>query len=153
MSANEPVAPPRSGGSAKTIAAVLVLIAFMSGALVGVVGDRIYLFHHRGRFPGRALKFVTARIVSRLDRELHLSPDQRRAIEQILERHSARIANVWAGVHSQVRKEIEQTNGEIEQVLTPDQREKFGKMKMHMAPHRSPRASAPGTTATSPSDT
>jgi Spy/CpxP family protein refolding chaperone len=60
-------------------------------------------------------------MVDRLDRHLDLTDAQRAKIEQIIEQH-----------HRSIGKEIETANAEIDLVLTPEQRQKFAKMRMHL---------------------
>ena len=110
---------------------VVVIIAFVAGILVGVVGDHLLFIHH---VFGRG--FVAGRIVARLDRELHLTPQQKTQVQQILDRHRTRIDAVMSGVRPQVRQEIDATNAEIEKILTPEQRAQFAKMRMRMPGHR-----------------
>ena len=110
---------------------VVVIIAFVTGILVGVVGDHLLFIHHV--FPRG---FVAGRIADRLDRELHLSPQQKTQVQQILDRHHTRIDAIMSGVRPQVRQEIDSTNAEIEKILTPEQRAQFAKMRMRMPGHR-----------------
>lgn len=155
MSVSEPV-PPQNGSRAKTIAVIVVIVAFVSGALVGIVADRLYLMRQRRHFPSHMARAMTPRIVHHLDRQLQLDPEQRRKVTEILERHRERIDAISGGVRPQIRAEIEKANAEIEEILTPGQREKFGKLKLRM--HRRPRGavrekgatSLEGTTRTEP---
>lgn len=129
MSVTDPVTPPR-GTSTKLVATIVVLIAFLGGLAIGVIGDRLWLIH---RPPG-ARHFVshvfTERILHKLDDELALTPQQHQQVKQILEAHAARIQQLTDAVRPQVRQQIEQNNAEIERVLTPDQRAKFEKLRM-----------------------
>jgi hypothetical protein len=110
-----------------TIIAVIALaVTFVAGVAVGVVGDRI--FHRRGPMP----QFATQALVQRLDRRLELNDVQEKKVAEIIERHHSRIESHFAGVRPRVREEIEQANREIEQVLTPEQRAEFQKMKMRL---------------------
>jgi hypothetical protein len=109
----------------------VVIIAFVAGVLVGVAGDHLLFIHHvfsRG--------FVAGRIADRLDRELHLSAQQKTQVQQILDRHRKRIDVITSGVRPQVRQEIDSTNAEIEKILTPEQRAQFAKMRMRMPGRR-----------------
>jgi Spy/CpxP family protein refolding chaperone len=110
---------------------VVVIIAFVAGILVGVAGDHLLFIHHL--FPRG---FVAGRIVERLDRELHLTPQQKTQVQQILDRHRARIDAITSSVRPQVRQEIDTTNAEIEKILTPEQRAQFAKMRMRMPGRR-----------------
>jgi hypothetical protein len=122
------VTPTPSPSSTRTTAVVVVIVAFIAGGFVGLAADHIFLVHHL--FFSRG--FAAHRIVERLDRELNLTPQQKTAVQQIIERHRARIDAIMGGVRPQVRRELDATNAEIEKVLTPDQRDKFAKMRMRM---------------------
>lgn len=137
MSVSEPVPPP-ARAKATTIAAVVIVLAFIAGLLIGVVGDRVWMFHFRDRVFGHGGRGggMTRFIVARLDRELQLSAQQKDEVTRILDAHRQRIDAITAGVRPQVRREIDQSNAEIEKILTPDQRTKFEKMKMRMLPRR-----------------
>ena len=133
MSETDPAPPRRSTTKTTVIAAIVLVVTFAAGVLVGVFIDRIAFRRGYDRVP----RFATAAMVTRLDRHLDLTPEQRKQIEAILERRHARINEVWSEVRPRVRREIEQTNEEIARVLTAEQRVEFEKMKMRLGPrHR-----------------
>ena len=82
------------------------------------------------------MRFMSDRVLHRLDRELDLSDAQRAQIEKILVARTSRIVGVWSGIGPEVRREIDATNAEIERVLNPDQRAKFQKLKMRFLRRR-----------------
>ncbi|HXG58816.1 MAG TPA: hypothetical protein VNL91_07320 [Thermoanaerobaculia bacterium] len=135
MSAIDPATAPR-GTRAKTTAVLVVIVTFVAGALVGVAADRFYLASRRDRFPSYFARAMTPRIVKHLDRRLDLTPDQRRQVEEVLERHRGRIDAISRATRPQIRREIEAANAEIEKILTPEQRERFAKMKMRIHQRR-----------------
>ena len=71
-------------------------------------------------------------MLNRLDRRLDLTDAQRKQVEEILRRRHARINAMWSGVRPRVRAEVDATNAEIAKVLTPEQRAKFERMRMHL---------------------
>lgn len=110
-----------------------MIAVFIGGMLVGIAGDRFYLFRQHRLFPsGPAAPFATGRIVEHLDRELHLTPQQKTAVQRIIDQHHVRIDGVMSGVQPQVRAELEAANAEIEKILTPQQREEFKKIRMRV---------------------
>lgn len=131
MSATDP-APRRGKGSTTLVAALVILATFVAGALLGAVLDRVWLFA-RGPHPPHP---PAAFIVDRLDRRLHFTPDQRKQVLLIIERRQENIGLIWASVRPRVRQEIDQTNAEIERVLTPEQRKEFDKIRMRLQPRR-----------------
>lgn len=128
-----PATPPR-GTSTKLVATIVVLIAFLGGLVIGVIGDRLWLIH---RPPGArrfASHVITERILQKLDNDLSLTPQQHQQVKQILEAHAARMQQISESVRPQIRQEIDQNNAEIARVLTPEQRTKFEQLKMQFLP-------------------
>lgn len=101
-----------------TLVAILVLaVTFTAGAAVGVFAA--HFAHIRGEHMPPVFPMV-----NRLDRRLDLTDQQRAQVEQIIRRrHTA----IMASVHA----EIEQANAEITRILTPEQRKKFERIKLH----------------------
>ena len=117
-----------------TIAAVVVLVlTFGAGFIGGAAAHHLWFAHREGVRP-----FMTHAMVNRLDRRLDLTDTQRKQIEEILRRRHRNIDAMWSGVRPRVRAEVEATNAEIAKVLTPAQRAKFEKIRMHLL-HRAGR--------------
>ena len=116
-----------------TLLAIFVLgVTFAAGIAVGVFGA--FMMHRRG--DGRIPPFAAPAMVNRLDRHLDLTDEQRAKITAIMEKRHQRINSLWQQVRPRVDQEIAATNAEIEKILTPEQREKFQKMKMFLRrPH------------------
>ena len=130
---SDPTPPAtRTPRSAKSLAVITVLASLIVGFILGVVGDRIWMFHH-GPFGGRhGSRFTTERMVNRLDRELKFSTEQRQAVTRIVEARHQRIDAIFRGFQPQIRGEIDATNAEIEKLLTAEQKAKFEAMKMRV---------------------
>lgn len=114
------------------VAILVVVLTFIAGVTVGVFASHIMILrggHGAGFFP-------TKPMVNRLDRRLDLSDAQRVQVEEIIRRHRASIERTWSGMHPHVRAEIEQANAEISRILTPEQRTKFERMKLHLGARR-----------------
>ena len=110
-----------------------MIVAFIAGLIVGIAGDRFYLFRSHRLFPSRkSADFAAHHIVDRMDRELHFTAEQKAQVQQIIDRHRVRIDALMSGVRPQVRQELDASNAEIEKILTPDQRVQFSKMRMKM---------------------
>ncbi len=120
----------------RTAAIVVVIVAFLAGILVGVAGDHLYLIHNGRLFPRHAARFAADRLADRLAGELELTPRQKTQVQQIIERHHAKIDAIMSNVRPQVRGEIDATNAEIETILTPAQRTKFATLRMHVGSRR-----------------
>jgi Spy/CpxP family protein refolding chaperone len=135
--------PTRSRSSSAAIAVIVVLVALVTGIVIGVAGDRLYLLHTRQWFPRRIIDAAPAHIVEHLDHELHFTPQQRTQVEQIVNRGRQRVDAIMDNLRPQMHQQLEQSNAEIEAILTPEQRTKFEKMKIRMrhgeherGPHR-----------------
>ena len=74
------------------------------------------------QMPPHALR---TNFVERLDRDLRLTPDQRRRIEKIVGESQERTKELWKEHGQPFRKEIQETKERIRTVLTPEQRERF----------------------------
>ena len=134
MSESEPVTPPRRS-NAKWLAALVVVVAFVSGVLVGIAASHFMMRRgHRQHIPKRAAHFMA----ERLDRRLDLTDEQEKKIEAIIARRHERMEQIWGSVHPRVRAEIDATNNEIAAVLTPEQRVRFEKIKMRVNSGRQP---------------
>ena len=120
----------------RTAAIVLVIVAFIAGILVGVAGDHLYLIHNGRLSPRHTARFSADRMAERLAGELELTPQQKTQVQQIIERHRAKIDAIMSNVRPQVRGEIDATNAEIETILTPAQRTKFATLRMNVAARR-----------------
>ncbi len=113
-----------------TIVAILVVaVTFTAGVAVGVFAAHIV--HVRGEHMPPV--FPTKMMVNRLDRRLDLTDQQRVQVEQIIRRHHTAITTMWRGLHPRVHSEIEQANAEITRILTPEQRKKFERIKLHIS--------------------
>ena len=110
------------------IAALVVLVTFLFGVAVGVFGAHMAILMHRDRLGNLA----ASAIVRRLDHSLDLTRVQRKKVEEIVDRHHARINSIWTSVRPRVGDEIDAANAEIERILTPAQRRKFGRLRLHL---------------------
>jgi Spy/CpxP family protein refolding chaperone len=125
------------------MAAVVVVVAFIAGILVGVAGDHLYLIHNGRLSPRRSARFAADRMADNLSRSLDLTPQQKTQVQQIIERHRTKIDATMSTVRPQVRKELDATNAEIDTILTPQQRTKFAAVRMQMEARRRERGQTP----------
>jgi Spy/CpxP family protein refolding chaperone len=131
VSVSDPViaTPPRGSKKTIIIAAIVVLVAFVSGAIAGMLIEHVHLMR---RMHGRTSRFAPQSMVRRLDKTLDLTPEQHTKVEEIVMRHHQRIVALTESVRPRVRQELEAANREIEAVLTPEQREKFAQLRLHL---------------------
>lgn len=118
-------------------AAALLAVAFLLGLVVGGLGHellhlrRISAWHHGGARPPE-LGFL----VRRLERRLDLSPEQVRRVEEIVERTGRDFQELHREIAPRVHRRLEETRAEIEEVLTPAQREELRRLGPALLPER-----------------
>jgi len=129
---------------------VVVIVAFVAGILVGVAGDHLYLVRNGRLFPRHASGFSSAHMADRLRRDLDLTDAQKTQVQEIIERHHAKIEATMNTVRPAVHQELDATNVEIETVLTPEQRTKFATLRMRMDARRRDRKAGSSRTDQAP---
>ena len=99
-----------------------LIVAFAAGLVGGVFGDRYYLQkrHDRGRPHPPSLE--------RMAKDLGLSADQQEQIKKIFERNEAKLKELRADMHDQLRSIRAELKKEIDSVLTAEQRQKIETM-------------------------
>lgn len=114
-------------GTKTTIIAVLVLVlTFTVGFVAGFAVHRVM------GPPGPGHAGAPRMMLRHLDFRLDLTDAQRTQIESILERRHQRLAEIRDTTRPRMLAEINAANAEIEKVLTPEQREKFASMRLHL---------------------
>ena len=122
----------------RPVALLSIACVFLVGILVGALGTHLLYVRSfprpdelpRGGRPGlRGGPAVGPRFAERLERQLGLSEEQRREIDEIL-RESRKESN---GLHDEmlprIRAQVERTRQRIFEVLTPEQREEFERLR------------------------
>jgi Spy/CpxP family protein refolding chaperone len=143
-----PTPPARSGVNARLVAGLVVVLALITGILVGVAADRRMLMHwHHGggmspfggsmRGPhghGGPSDAMRQRFAS----ELGLTPRQVAQVDSIMSRRMAERRALEDSVAPRMRSLLDSTRADIEQVLTPEQRQKFESWRAHHGDGRRP---------------
>jgi hypothetical protein len=75
--------------------------------------------------------------LERLDREVHLTPEQRERIEKILAEGQERNRQLWERILPDMRREMQQTHERIRAVLDPEQRQRFEELMKQRPPRKS----------------
>ena len=115
--------------SARTSMILALVASFLFGATAGAIGAFVTVHavaeHHHGGPPkfGHGPRPMMGRLGSRLE----LTPDQKQRFNQILDRSHGRMSALR-----------ESTQVELEQVLTPAQRERWQQMEHRMLRFRPP---------------
>jgi hypothetical protein len=90
---------------------------------------------------------INERIVHRMHRDLGLSEEQRRQIQDIIHQHRENLQELHLEVQPRLEEELEQMRQEVENVLTPEQARRWNKryQRLHKnwLPHLEPPAGRP----------
>lgn len=105
---------------------VLLLLVFIAGISIGVVGTR-YVIRRDIRQAIRKPEFVRLRIERELTRELALDAIQRAKLDEILVNLQQEIAKARAERQPRIRPLLSDTQRRLNEILTPEQQLKFEK--------------------------
>lgn len=110
-----------------------VAVIFIAGAASGALASRALAPRREPKqqiapplpvSSERRLDYLT-----RLDREVQLTPEQRQKVEAILAESQKRMKELWQQIEPQTRQEYQRTRKDISELLTPEQREKMKRMR------------------------
>jgi Spy/CpxP family protein refolding chaperone len=105
-------------------AAVLVLVVFLLGALLGGVGNHVW----GERVWGKQIvntQPTRNEIVGELTRDLQLTPDQQKQLGSIVDDTLAQWRTLYTTIEPQHEQIRQQSRDRIRAILTPDQKPKF----------------------------
>jgi hypothetical protein len=105
-------------------AAILVLVVFILGVLLGGVGNHLWGERVWGHAypPGPPSH---TQFVSELTRELQLTPDQQRQLTAIVDDTKSKIHAAYAPADAQREQLRQQGRARVRAILTPEQLPKF----------------------------
>jgi Spy/CpxP family protein refolding chaperone len=105
-------------------AAVLVVIVFLLGALLGGVGNHVWGERVWGKqtITGPQTK---GQIVNNLTKELQLTPDQQKQLGAIVDDTRAQWRVLYTTIEPRHEEIRQQSRDRIRAILTPDQKPKF----------------------------
>ena len=118
-------------------ATLLLLAAFLLGAVAG--GGALALYR---RPPGLGHNGGPSGYLSRLAKDLDLTPVQRDSVGQILERYKPRMDSIWQDIRPKFETVRAERRSEINAHLTPDQQRRYAQLRIQperRATHRSVR--------------
>ena len=107
---------------------VLLLLVFLAGISVGVVGTR-YEIRRSIRQAVRQPELVRLRIERDLTRDLNLDPAQQAKLDEILVNTQQQVATARQERQPRFRAILAETQKRISEILTPEQRQKFEKLQ------------------------
>jgi hypothetical protein len=91
--------------------------------------------------PFQGPDFVQQRFLERMKKDLELTPDQTRRIENVLRESRERMKTWWEIIGPEMRTELKETQEKVRAELNPGQREKFEKL---LKERRRPPGGPPG---------
>jgi Spy/CpxP family protein refolding chaperone len=105
-------------------AAILVLVVFLLGALLGRVGNHVWGERVWGKQTMNTQP-TRNQIVSDLTRDLGLTPDQQKQLGSIVDDTRAQWRTLYTTIEPQHEQIRQQSRNRIRGILTPDQKPKF----------------------------
>jgi hypothetical protein len=110
------------------MALIVVLALFVVGVGVGVLGTHLFYTQQIRRHGGGGALGVH-RFVTRLERELNLSVEQSRRIDEILQQSRVESDALRHEMLPRVREHMRQTRERIRAVLSPEQQARFDELQ------------------------
>jgi len=111
---------------------VLFAMIFLLGALAGSVATKWYVQKELTSMVRGDLGARKARIVRRLSRRLHLTPEQRREVERIVGESQRELMALRDQHLQEVRRIFDETEKRIKAQLTPEQQVELERMYSRM---------------------
>jgi uncharacterized membrane protein len=112
--------------------AFALLLVFIAGMVVGVVGTRIIVRRVAAdmlQHPETARNMVQRAMELRLARRLHLEPQQRNRVREILAEMQGQLKLINQETQPRRAEAITNAEAQINLVLNPDQKAEFEKLK------------------------
>lgn len=108
----------------RLLGAGLLVVAFLAGALTGAAVDRVLSAGESTGGTREAERESRSYVIDRVD----LTPEQRAAIDTILEDRAERMRAVWRQVEPRLDAITDSARSEIMHALTPAQRAEYQRM-------------------------
>lgn len=102
-----------------------VLVVFVCGLLVGTVATSAYHNYERQHRWEQGLAGMKPRVMKHLTRELHLSEEQRQAVDLIVSQAEAQLLQLRIAQQPRVDDVMVQTMDALKRTLTPEQQTKL----------------------------
>jgi Spy/CpxP family protein refolding chaperone len=112
----------------RSVALLSVVAVLIVGVAIGIVGTHLF-YAQKFRRPDGPPGLMGRSFVDRLEGHLDLTADQRRQIDEILERSHEEAEMLRHEMQPRLRQLFESTGAEIEAILTPEQQEKFRQLR------------------------
>jgi hypothetical protein len=130
--------------SSRLLAGIVILLVGLAGIAIGAALDRA-VEHRRmmsivvgGRVPKGPPPEARRWVLSRLQRELNLSPGQRAQVDSVLARREADVRALMIEMRPRFEAISDRTRRDIQAALTPDQQKRFTEMRERAGPPPDP---------------
>ncbi len=116
-------------------AALLVLVVFLLGVLLGGIGNHLWAERVWGKqiTTGQPTK---GQIVSDLTKELQLTPEQQKQLASIVDDTRTQWRALYSTIEPQHEQIRQQSRDRIRAILAPDQKPKFEEFMKHLDEQR-----------------
>jgi uncharacterized membrane protein len=109
-------------------AALLVIVVFLLGALVGGLATHVWSIHA----AARGIPHGPDQLIDQLSRELQLTPDQLKQVTAIVDETHTQVRTLYAPMDTQREQLRQQARARMRTVLNADQRVKFEEFMRHL---------------------
>ncbi|MBX7254732.1 MAG: hypothetical protein K1Y02_00125 [Candidatus Hydrogenedentes bacterium] len=127
---------PRKGGR-RAVSLLLGFVIFASGVLVGA-GGAVLSIHAMVTYRFKHPENAYARVVDRIDSDVHLTPEQRAKVEEIIEKKRQEFMQLISEGQPKMEAHWQSVRNEIAAVLDEKQaavwKEKFDSMHSRLMP-------------------
>lgn len=113
------------------------LVILLAGIIIGASAALIGKWHFL-KGPGLGPERTADRMVQGLRHELRLSPDQRRQIDPIIQKHMERLDQIRKEARPRIEGELRAMNEEIAPLLDDQQRKEWKQMQRRLPMEPSP---------------
>lgn len=129
----------------KVILATLVI--FAAGAFTGALVVKSTQPTPVKEFISLPGQMFQGRVLEQMKKELNLTPEQNRRMEEIFSENHKRMKILWDLINPEVQAELKEVRDKVRAELTPEQRTKFEEMLKHPPQRRfeGPRRPRSGT--------
>lgn len=106
-----------------------LLVVFASGVVVGVVGDRYVVKRQETVLRPKTPEDYRRAYVEEMNRRLRLTPEQLERLNQILDETREQFRQLREKHRPEFRALQDQQTARINDILTPEQREEYARMR------------------------
>jgi hypothetical protein len=121
-------------------AAVLVLVVFLLGVMLGGVGNHVWgervWGEHSNRNPNPGGRHSRNQVVNDLTQQLELSADQQNQLGTIIDETRSRWDSLYAPIEPEHERIRQEGRARIRAILSPDQQKKFDAFMQHLDEER-----------------